>query len=186
MVLNPFFLFSSSLQMIQLTSVLALSVEIVQQACTMALYLAKAARASSSAVSAISGCTAAAVTRTARCHASSATAASTAACSSVCRWGWTAKVKCGHLCQFRLMVKHFLPTKCIMFYFSEMKIILATHLFMDLRSMHKKCRMNLLVEILVDLYWVVFFIITLQYWYNIYYVNFKLNVWSLLSESRKK
>lgn len=88
MVLNPLFFCSfSPLQMIQLTSVLVLSVEIVPQACTMASSPVKAARASSSAASATSVCTAAAVTKTVRCRVSSATAASTAVCSSVCRWG---------------------------------------------------------------------------------------------------
>lgn len=98
MVLNASlcFIFYFPLQMIQLTSVLALSVEIAPQACTMASSPVRAARASSSAASATSVCTAAAVTRTARCRASSATAASTAVCSSVCKWEWTAKVTCVH------------------------------------------------------------------------------------------
>lgn len=110
-------------QMIQLTSVLALSVEIAPQACTMASSPARAARASSSAASATSVCTAAAVTRTARCHASSATAASTAACSSVCKWGWTAKVKRGHgtgtaHSQYTLTIYMNSPLVSVYFYFT--------------------------------------------------------------------
>lgn len=106
------------MQMIQLTSVLALSVEIVQQACTMASSPARAARASSSAASVTSVCTAAAVTRTVRCHASSATAASTAACSSVCKWGWTAKVKCGHV-SWTFLHRHLFLSVSLVLFFGE-------------------------------------------------------------------
>lgn len=73
--------------MIQLSNGLALSVEIEPQAYTMASFPVKAARVSSSAAFATSACTDAVGTRTARCHASNATAASIAAYSSVCKWG---------------------------------------------------------------------------------------------------
>lgn len=89
-ILNPCLLSLLSVffpvQMIQLTNVLASSVEIEPQACTMASSLARAAKASSSAAFATSECIAAAGTRTVRCLASSATAASTAAYSSVYKW----------------------------------------------------------------------------------------------------
>lgn len=73
-------------QMTRLSSALVLFAETVPQDFTMALFPARAARASSSAASATSVSTAAAATRTARCRANSATAASTAGCSSACRW----------------------------------------------------------------------------------------------------
>lgn len=75
------------LQMIRRTSGPASSAGTGPRACTMASFPARAARASSSAASATSASTAAAGTRTVRCPASSGTGASTAACSSVCRWG---------------------------------------------------------------------------------------------------
>ncbi len=103
-------------QMSRLSSALVLFAETVPQDCTMALFPARAARASSSAASATSVSTAAAVTRTARCHANSATAASTAGCSSACRWEWTAKVsQYSHICRLAYTTNSSLKWFCMFF-----------------------------------------------------------------------